>query len=123
VDILRHSLRNLIKIQLDDEVLGKLAWKDFGNGLSMSRLAREGSRELVLYRIREGADPCAFLRHEHPGGEVYWVLRGGIEDENGVYSEGDFVYLDSKSVHSPRAIGETLVLVLWPAGVKIVEGR
>jgi len=24
-------------------------------------------------------------------------------------------------VHTPRAIGETLVLVLWPAGVRIVE--
>ena len=117
MDILRHSLRNLIKIQLNDEVLGKLAWKDFGNGLFMSRLAREGARELVLYRIKADADPMAFLRHEHLEGEFYLVLRGRIADESGVYSEGDLVYLDPKSVHSPRGIGETIVLVLWPAGV------
>jgi hypothetical protein len=24
-------------------------------------------------------------------------------------------------VHTPRALGETIVLVFWPAGVRIVE--
>ena len=57
MDVLSHSLRDLIKIELDDEALEKLAWKDFGDGLSMSRLAREGARELVLYRIKADADP------------------------------------------------------------------
>ena len=57
MEVLRYSLRDLIKIQLDDEALEKLAWKDFGDGLSMSRLAREGARELVLYRIKADADP------------------------------------------------------------------
>jgi len=123
MDVLSHSLRDLIKIELDDEALEKLAWKDFGNGLSMSRLAREGARELVLYRIKAEADPNAFSRHEHLEGEFYLVLRGQIADESGVYSEGDLVYLDPKSVHSPRGIGETIVLVLWPAGVKILSGR
>ena len=49
--LLRHSLKALIKIQLDREGLDRLSWRDFGNGLSMARLAREGARELVLYRI------------------------------------------------------------------------
>jgi len=31
------------------------------------------------------------------------------------------VFLDSHSVHTPRAVGETVVLVLWPAGVRIVD--
>ncbi len=123
MEVLRYALRDLIKIQLDDEALEKLAWKDFGNGLSMSKLAREGARELVLYRIKADADPKAFLRHEHLEGEFYLVLRGRIADESGVYSEGDLVYLDPKSVHSPRGIGETIVLVLWPAGVKILTDR
>lgn len=121
MDVLRHSLRDLIKIQLNEEALQKLVWKDFGNGLSMSRLAREGATELVLYRIQADADPGAFLRHEHLAGEFYLVLRGEIEDETGVYAEGDVVYLAPKSVHSPRAVGETVVLVLWPQGVKILE--
>lgn len=121
-DLLRRSLKDLIKIQLHDDALDQLKWKDFGNGLSMSRLAREGARELVLYRIRADADPKAFLRHEHIGGEFYLVLKGGIADESGVYAEGDIVYLDPKSVHTPRGIGETVVLVLWPEGVRIVKG-
>ncbi len=119
--LLRHSLKDLIKIELDERGLDNLLWRDFGNGLSMARLAREGARELVLYRIRVDADPKAFLKHEHIGGEFYLVLRGGIEDETGVYREGDIVFLDPKSVHAPHNIGETLVVVLWPEGVRILE--
>ncbi len=121
MDLLRRSLKDLIKIQLNDAALDKLQWKDFGNGLSMARLAREGARELVLYHIDADADPKAFLKHEHIGGEFYLVLKGGIEDETGVYSEGDIVYLDAKSVHTPRGVGETVVLVLWPEGVNLLE--
>ena len=49
MNLLRHSLKGLIEIQLDHAALDKLQWKDFGNGLSMARLAREGARELVLW--------------------------------------------------------------------------
>jgi anti-sigma factor ChrR (cupin superfamily) len=119
--LLRRSIKDLVKIELNDKTLEALQWKDFGNGLFMSRLAREGERELVLYRVSAGADSTAFLRHEHIGGEFYLILKGGIEDEYGVYTEGDIVYLDPNSVHSPRGIGETVVLVLWPAGVRIVK--
>jgi anti-sigma factor ChrR (cupin superfamily) len=118
---LSSSLKDLLRVELNDEGLEQLAWKDLGKGLSLARLARLGARELVLYRIAAGADPEVFLRHEHLGGEVYWVLRGGIEDETGRYLEGDMVYLDPGSVHAPRAIGETVVLVLWPGGVRIVD--
>lgn len=123
MEVLRRSLKDLVKIELDDEALKRLHWKDFSNGLSMSRLAREGARELVLYRIREDADPGVFARHEHVGGEVYLVLRGQIADEGGMYTTGDLVYLDPQSTHAPRATGETIVLVLWPAGVRILADR
>jgi anti-sigma factor ChrR (cupin superfamily) len=118
---LRHSLKDLIKIEVHDDALARLSWKDFGNGLTMARLAREGKRELVLYRIEADADPNAFLRHEHVGGEFYLVLKGAIGDETGTYTEGDVVYLDPKSVHAPRSVGPTIVLVLWPEGVRILE--
>lgn len=121
MDLLRHSLQDLIKLRLNDEALERLQWKDFGNGLSLARLARAEARELVLYRIRADAAPNAFLKHEHIGGEFYLVLKGKIADESGVYSEGDIVYLDLKSVHTLRAEGETAVVVLWPQGVKILK--
>ena len=49
------------------------------------------------------------------------VLKGKIGDETGEYETGDVVFLDPQSVHTPRAIGETVVLVLWPAGVRLVD--
>ena len=119
--VLRRSLKDLLKIEIDRAALANLQWKDFGNGLAMARLAREGARELVLYRVAAGADPRAFLKHEHIGGEFYLVLEGRIGDETGVYEEGDLVWLDPHSVHTPRAIGDTIVLVLWPQGVKVLD--
>jgi anti-sigma factor ChrR (cupin superfamily) len=119
--LLRRSLNDFLKIDLNDDVLDRLQWRDFGNGLSMSRLAREDQRELVLYRIAANASADAFLKHEHIGGEFYLVLKGKIADETGEYQKGDLVFLDPHSVHSPRAVGETIVLVFWPAGVRIID--
>jgi len=119
--VLRRSLNDFLKIDLNAEALDRLQWRDFGSGLSMSRLAREGQRELVLYRIAADASADAFLKHEHIGGEFYLVLKGKIVDETGEYEKGDVVFLDPHSVHTPRAIGETVVLVFWPQGVRIVD--
>jgi len=119
--VLRRSLNDFLRIDVDAAALARLPWRDFGNGLSMSRLAREGQRELVLYRIATDASPNAFLKHEHVGGEFYLVLKGKISDETGAYEKGDIVFLDPHSVHTPLAVGETVVLVLWPAGVRIIE--
>ena len=76
---------------------------------------------MVLYRTAADAPANAFLKHEHIGGEFYLVLKGKIADETGEYEKGDIVFLDARSVHTPRALGETIVLVFWPAGVRIVE--
>ena len=119
--VLRRSLNDFLSFQLDEAALDRLTWRDFGNGLEMSRLAREGKRELVLYRIAADGSAQAFLKHEHLGGEFYLVLKGKIGDETGEYETGDVVFLDPQSVHTPRAIGETVVLVLWPAGVRLVD--
>jgi anti-sigma factor ChrR (cupin superfamily) len=119
--VLRRSLNDILRIDLNAEALDQLSWRDFGNGLAMSRLAREGKRELLLYRIAAEAAPDVFVKHEHIGGEFYLVLRGKITDEAGEYVQGDVVFLDPQSVHQPRAIGDTVVLVLWPEGVRILD--
>lgn len=118
--ILRRSLIDILDIRPMEDAIERLEWRDFGNGLSMARLARQGKRELVLYRIRADAAPGAFLKHQHLGGELYLVLKGKIADETGEYESGEIVYLESNSVHTPRALGDTLVLVLWPEGVRLV---
>jgi anti-sigma factor ChrR (cupin superfamily) len=119
--VLRRSLNDILRFELNPQALETLEWRDFGNGLSMCRLAREGSREMVLYRIAANAAPDAFLKHEHPGGELYFVLKGTIADHTGAYETGDLVLLDRESVHVPRAVGETVVLVVWPGGVRVIE--
>ena len=48
------------------------------------------------------------------------VLFGRIADESGEYEQGEIVFLDARSVHTPRAFGETVVLVLWPDGVRVL---
>ncbi len=118
---MRRSLNDFLKFDLDETALERLQWRDFGNGLAMVRLARSEKRELVLYRIAADAATGAFLKHEHIGGEFYLMLKGKIIDENGEYEKGDMVFLDPRSVHTPRAVGETVVLVLWPGGVRIVD--
>ena len=119
--VLRRSLNDFLHTELDEAALNRLQWRDFGNGLSMARLAREDVRELVLYRTAADASPDAFVKHEHIGGEFYLVLKGKIADETGEYEKGDIVFLDARSVHTPRAVGETIVLVVWPAGVRLVD--
>jgi len=119
--MIRRTLTDILNIRVMEEGIKRLPWRDFGNGLSMARLAREGRREIVLYSVAANAASDAFLRHEHVGGEFYLVLKGKIVDETGEYEKGDIVFLDPKSVHTPQAVGETLVLVVWPEGVRIVE--
>lgn len=118
--VFRTSIKDIVDIQLVEDSINRLSWRDFGNGLSMARLAKQGKRELVLYHIAADAAPDAFLKHEHLGGEFYLVLKGRIDDETGRSETGDVVYLDAHSVHTPRAIGDTLVLVLWPEGVRLI---
>ncbi len=40
MSVLRYSIKNLMRVDLDMDALERLQWKDFGNGLSMARLAR-----------------------------------------------------------------------------------
>jgi anti-sigma factor ChrR (cupin superfamily) len=114
-------LNDFLSFELDEIGLDRLSWREFGNGLSMARLDRENNAEIVLYRIRKDAASDAFLKHEHLGGEFYLVLKGKIADETGEYQRGDVVFLPAQSAHTPRAVGETVVLVFWPAGVRILD--
>lgn len=119
--LLGFNLKPFIKMDLQLEAIDALVWRDLGRGVSIARLAKEGEASLVFYRIRADAPHDAFSRHEHPQGEIYLILQGAIEDEFGVHGEGEIVHLSAGSVHTPKGVGETVVLVLWPGGVRVVE--
>jgi len=120
---LSRDLTDLLSLKLDDDALDRLEWRNFGTGVKLGKLEREGSASLVLYRVDAGAPRDAFARHRHPGGEAYLVLKGTIADETGTYPTGTFVWLPEDSIHTPWAEGETVVLVLWPGGVRIEQDR
>ena len=119
---LARDLTDILSVVPDMEALAALEWRTFGTGVKLGKLGREGQASLVLYWVEEGAPRDAFARHRHPGGEAYLVLKGRIADETGSYAAGTFVWLPEESTHTPWAEGETIVLVLWPGGVKIEEG-
>ena len=93
-------------------------WRDFGTEVRLGKLAKEGNTSLVLYDVVSEVDIEAFMPHSHPGGETYLVLEGEVYDEDGTYPPGSIVWMDPGSTHTPKTKGQTLILVLWPDGVK-----
>jgi anti-sigma factor ChrR (cupin superfamily) len=116
---LSRDLSDLLRLELDEPGLDRLEWRPFGKGVRLAKLAREGGAGLLLYRVEAGAPRDAFAPHRHVGGEAYLVLKGVIADETGRYPRGSFVWLPPGSRHAPWTEGETVVLVLWPDGVKV----
>ena len=78
----------------------------------------EEKTSLVLYEAQSDVEVDAFMPHSHPGGECYVVLEGEVWDEDGTYPTGSIVWMDPESTHTPKTRGKTLILVLWPQGVK-----
>ncbi len=115
-----HGLSEWLNMSIDRQwIENNVRWKDFGTGVRLGKLSREGSTSLVLYDVKSEVDVDAFMPHSHPGGEVYIVLEGEVWDEDGTYPEGSIVWMDRDSTHTPKTRGQTLILVLWPEGVKV----
>ncbi|MDG1524531.1 MAG: cupin domain-containing protein [Candidatus Thalassarchaeaceae archaeon] len=116
-----HDLSDWLSISFDSEWLEEnIRWKDFGTGVRLGRIAREDSTSLVLYDADPEVEVEAFKPHSHPGGEVYLVLEGEVYDEFGTYPKGSIVWMDPNSEHNPKTRERTLILVLWPDGVKVL---
>lgn len=76
-------------------------WKFLSPALKISRLTcGEDRYELALHKIKgNGKTPV----HDHKGLEVTVVLQGSFSDEDGVYTEGDFLVREPGQVHRPMA--------------------
>ncbi|MBT61430.1 MAG: hypothetical protein CMA63_07775 [Euryarchaeota archaeon] len=114
-----HSMADWLGFTLDSQWLeSNVRWRDFGTGVRLGKLHREGACSLVLYSVNSEVEVDAFVPHSHPGGEAYIVLEGEVWDEDGTYPTGSIVWMNPASSHTPRTRGKTLILVLWPEGVK-----
>jgi anti-sigma factor ChrR (cupin superfamily) len=115
------DLSEWLTLGYDSEWLDQnVRWKDFGTGVRLGRLSRKDSTSLVLYDADPEVEVEAFKPHSHPGGEVYLVLEGEVYDEFGTYPKGSIVWMDPNSEHNPKTRERTLILVLWPDGVKVL---
>ena len=116
-----HNLSDWLTLGFDEAWLEEnVRWKDFGTGVRLGRIAREDSTSLVLYDADAEVEVEAFQPHMHPGGEVYLVLTGEVYDEFGTYPAGSIVWMDPETKHNPKTRERTLILVLWPDGVKVI---
>ena len=116
-----HDLSDWLTLGFDEAWLEEnVRWKDFGTGVRLGRIAREDSTSLVLYDADAEVEVEAFQPHMHPGGEVYLVLTGEVYDEFGTYPAGSIVWMDPETEHNPNTRERTLILVLWPDGVKVI---
>ena len=116
-----HNMADWLGFNIDKEWLEEnIRWKDFGTGVRLGRLYREEVCSLVLYEADTDVTVDAFLPHSHPGGEAYIVLEGEVWDEDGTYPTGSLVWMNRETTHTPKTRGKTLILVLWPEGVKVV---
>jgi len=59
----------------------------------------KGLRASLLHIDAGGEIP----NHTHTGFEITLLLEGQFEDESGVYSKGDFIWLDGSISHSPKS--------------------
>lgn len=106
----------------DPGVRANLDWEPFRDGVEIS----------PVYRTDDPVGPsAAFLRyapgakvpkHMHPGFEHILVLEGSQSDENGSHKAGDMVINPPGTAHSVSSEEGCLVLAVWQAPVKFVDG-
>ena len=119
--VFTHDMSDWLSFTIDKQWLEEnIAWRDFETGVRLGKLKREEKCSLVLYDADTDVAVDAFMPHMHPGGEAYLVLEGEVWDDDGTYPTGSIVWMDKASEHNPKTRGRTLILVLWPEGVKIV---
>ena len=114
-----HDMSDWLSFNIDREWLeNNISWRDFETGVKLGKLKREEKTSLVLYEADTEVTVDAFMPHMHPGGEAYLVLEGEVWDEDGTYPTGSIVWMNRETTHTPKTRGKTLILVLWPEGVK-----
>ena len=79
----------------------KLKWQRVSGSLKSAQLITgQNDYEVAFQRISSGGK---VIEHDHRGLEVTLVLNGSFSDEQGVYSQGDFLVRDVGEVHHPTA--------------------
>lgn len=80
---------------------GTLKWRRSSMDLRTVYLKTgQDQYEVGFQKIRSGG---TVVEHDHRGLEITLVLYGSFSDENGIYTEGDFLVRNPGEVHRPTA--------------------
>lgn len=94
-------LRDLPPVVEKLAVRNRLSWKKVSPSLKLAKLKTgQDLYEVAFHRICAGGK---VVEHDHRGIEMTMVLKGSFSDEDGVYSEGDFIVRQIGDVHKPIA--------------------
>ncbi|GAD90833.1 putative anti-sigma factor [Vibrio halioticoli NBRC 102217] len=74
-------------------------WKSYGGKVYTAHLDLGEEERVSLLYIAGGVQ---VPQHTHKGVETTLVLHGSFSDEEGYYSEGDYIVADGSIKHSPR---------------------
>jgi anti-sigma factor ChrR (cupin superfamily) len=77
-------------------------------GLKVLPLAEFETQHTALVRWAPGT---VFNMHRHMGGEEIFVIEGSLQDENGVYRQGDWIRSPHLSTHKPSSPQGCLIFV------------
>lgn len=93
------------------------AWEYFREGIEVHWLSRglDGGPSSALLKYQPGASAP---RHNHPGFEHIYVLRGSQTDENGEHAEGTLAINPPGTSHSVQSPDGCIVFAVWEKPVQ-----
>lgn len=94
-------------------------WQGLGK-VSRARLnLDDDERRTSLLHIAKGGHVPS---HTHKGFEITLLLQGSFEDEMGIYSAGDFIWLDSEHTHTPATKEGCVCLTVSSDALHFTQG-
>lgn len=91
------------------------SWQERRPGVHWKVLWEEGDRKAVLMRYDPGA---TIPRHRHLGDEQIFVLEGGLSDDFGTCTEGNYARRPPGCVHTVTCRAGALVLAIMMGGTE-----
>ena len=92
-------------------------WVERRPGVHWKVLWEEGDRKAVLMRYDPGA---TIPRHRHLGDEQIFVLDGGVSDDTGTCTKGNYARRPPGCVHTVTSRDGALVLAIMTGGTEPV---
>jgi len=90
-------------------------WVERRPGVHWKVLWEEGDRKAVLMRYDPGA---TIPRHRHLGDEQIFVLDGGVSDDTGTCTKGNYARRPPGCVHTVTSRDGALVLAIMTGGTE-----